>query len=136
MDNTDSIIVVYDDQCPFCRSYCKLVKLRKATGEVVLVDAREPSDIMTEITRRGMNIDHGMVVIIKDEFYYGSDAIHILSLLSSRSDLFNRLNFFIFKSKRVSRVLYPILKNCRNLALWLLGIPFIKNLDQSDANAN
>ena len=40
---TDSsgTFIVYDGDCPFCRSYVSLMKLREAVGKVTLV---EPAD--------------------------------------------------------------------------------------------
>ena len=122
------IIIVYDGECPFCRNYCKLVRMKDTVGSLRLVDARESSSIMQEVTDIGLDIDQGMVVKFKSRIYYGSDAINVLSLLSSHSDWFNRINFLIFRSKRVSLVLYPFLRTCRNFALWLLNIPKIDNL--------
>jgi hypothetical protein len=39
-----------------------------------------------------LDIDQGMVLKMGDRLYYGSDAIHALALISSRSGIFNRLN--------------------------------------------
>jgi predicted DCC family thiol-disulfide oxidoreductase YuxK len=127
-----AIEIVYDDQCPFCRNYCQLLRLRETAGNVELIDARKPSKIMNEITARGLDIDHGMVVKINDQLHYGSQAIHILALLSSRSNFFNRITYWIFKSEKRANILYPALKNCRNLALKIMGIPLINNLQKSD----
>lgn len=129
---TDKVTVVYDNECPFCRSYCAKVRIDEAAGELELIDAREPSPVMDEITSMGLDIDQGMVVKIGDQIHYGSDAIHILALMSTRSGFFNKINFWIFKSKTLSRILYPVLRSCRNLALWLLGIKFIRNLENAD----
>lgn len=130
MSTLNIIYLVYDHDCPFCRNYCQLVKLRETVGRLELVDARKPSALMDEITSKGLDIDRGMVLRIGDDLYYGSDAIHILALLSTKSGLFNRLNYWIFKSQKVSRVLYPLLRDCRNLALKIMGIPLIKNLEK------
>ena len=129
MNSCDTITIVYDDECPFCRNYCRLVRVRAAVGRVDLVDARQPSAVMDEITAAGLDIDRGMVVKIGGRIHYGSDAIHILALLSSRSGLFNRFNYWIFRSKRFSSVLYPILRDGRNLILRMMGISFIRNLE-------
>lgn len=125
---TPDIIIVYDDRCPFCRNYCQLVKIKEAAGDLILIDARQDSEIMNEITANGLDIDHGMVVKINKKLYYGADAIHILALMSTKSGVFNRLNAWIFKSKRISSLIYPILKNLRNLTLKLIGVPLIQNL--------
>lgn len=124
----DEILLVYDKQCPACEFYCSLARIRESVGELRLVDAREDSAIMREITEAGLDIDQGMVVKMNDRLYYGADAIHVLSLMSSRSGLFNRATYWVFKSKGVSRVLYPILKAGRNLLLKLLGRTKINNL--------
>jgi predicted DCC family thiol-disulfide oxidoreductase YuxK len=127
-DTHNTIYIVYDDQCPFCRNYCQLLRLRETAGNVVLIDARLPSPLINDITAKGLDIDHGMVVKIGKDLHYGAGAIHILALLSSQSNLFNRVTYWIFKSQKRSSILYPALKNCRNLALKIMGIPLINNL--------
>lgn len=124
---TDAILV-YDTQCPFCDHYCRLVRLRDAIGELTLVDARQESEVMEEITQAGLDIDQGMVLKLDGRLYYGDDAIHALALMSSRSGLFNRFNHWIFRSRRRARWLYPWLRRCRNLLLKLLRKTKVNNL--------
>jgi hypothetical protein len=93
-----------------------------------MVDARENSDVLNEITTHGLDIDQGMVLKMGSQLYYGSDAIHALALIGSRSGLFNRINYWIFRSKAVSRFLYPVLRFFRNLLLKFLGRTKINNL--------
>ena len=128
--SNQNVYVVYDGECPFCTAYCNMVRVKKAAGKIVLVDAREPSDLMNEITSLGLNIDQGMVVKINGQIYYGSSAINILALMGTRSGVFNKINYWIFKSKKFSSLLYPALRDCRNLALWLMDIPMINNLKE------
>jgi len=70
-----------------------------------------------------------MVVKVGDEIYYGSDAIHVLALMGTNKGLFNKLAYLAFRSKTASRILYPILRACRNLLLKLLGKTKINNLE-------
>ena len=79
----------------------------------------------------GLDIDQGMVLKMGGVIYYGADAIHALALISSRSGVFNRLNYWLFKSKRVSAVLYPLLRFIRNLILKTLGKTKINNLNNA-----
>ncbi len=123
------ILLVYDKQCPFCDNYCQLVRIRESTGKLVLADAREDSAIMQEITAAGLDIDQGMVLKMSDQIYYGSDAMHALSLLSTRSGIFNRINFWVFRSPRMSGILYPVFRFFRNLFLKGMGTTKINNLD-------
>ncbi|GAB2935102.1 DCC1-like thiol-disulfide oxidoreductase family protein [Rheinheimera gaetbuli] len=126
-----AILLIYDKDCPACNAYCQLVRVRQTVGELQLINAREDSDVMRELTAQGLDIDQGMVLKMADNLYYGSDAIYMLSLLSSRSGLFNRLNYHLFKSRRVAAWLYPLLRACRNLLLKLLGKRKINNLNIS-----
>ena len=89
---------------------------------------------MDKITKSGLDIDQGMVLIIGEKLYYGSDAMHALALISSRSGIFNRINYWIFKSKSVSSLLYPVLRIFRNLLLKILGKTKINNLSKHKNN--
>jgi predicted DCC family thiol-disulfide oxidoreductase YuxK len=124
----EEILLVYDKQCPVCDYYCQVVRIRETVGDLKLVDARERSAVMDEITAQGLDIDQGMVLKMGDRLYYGSDAIHALALISSRSGIFNRLNYWMFKSRTLSHFFYPILRFFRNLLLKLLRRTKINNL--------
>jgi len=126
------ILLVYDKECPVCNAYCQIVRIREAIGDLKIVDARDKSEVLDEITARGLDIDQGMVLKMGGQLYYGSDAMHALALISSRSGLLNRLNYWIFKSKSISSWLYPILRSFRNLLLKVLGKTKINNLDAPD----
>ncbi len=126
------ILLVYDKECPVCDSYCRLVRIKKSVGDLKIIDARESSAALDEITALGLDIDQGMVVKMEGEIHYGADAIHVLALISSRSSFFNRLNYWMFKSRRVSHIVYPGLKFCRNLLLKILGRTKINNLGREN----
>lgn len=125
----EPILLVYDRECPACEFYCQMVRIRESVGELKLVDARESSEVMDEITAAGLDIDQGMVLKMGDSLYYGADAIHMLSLIGGQSGIFNRLNYWLFRSKTVSRILYPVLRFFRNLLLKLLHKTKINNLN-------
>ena len=125
----EEILLVYDKECPACDNYCQVIRIRETVGRLKIVNARDNSDVMQEITAKGLDIDQGMVLKMGDQLFYGADAIHALALISSKSGLLNRLNYWMFKSKRVSALLYPILRACRNLLLKVLGKTKINNLN-------
>lgn len=132
MAKRDDIFLVYDKQCPACDFYCNLVRIRESVGRLVLIDAREPSKLMDKITAAGLDIDQGMVLAVGSTLHYGSDAIHVLSLMSTRSGVFNRLSYWCFHSERASAYLYPIFRALRNLLLKALRKNKINNLDIDD----
>jgi predicted DCC family thiol-disulfide oxidoreductase YuxK len=125
---TSQVLLIYDKQCPACDYYCNIVRIRESVGELILIDARDGGPIMEEITSRGLDIDQGMVVKVGAELYYASEAIHVLALMGTNKGLFNRMAYWAFRSKAVSRILYPALRACRNLLLKILGKTKINNL--------
>ena len=128
MASKGDIQLVYDRQCPACDFYCQRIDIDANAGNLVRVDARDASDVLDEVTSLGLDIDEGMVLKVGDELFYGADAINALALLSSRTGIFNRLMYWAFRSRGLSRFLYPVLKACRNLLLKLLGKTRINNL--------
>ena len=124
-----SIILVYDGDCPVCRNYTRHLSIRKAAGTFELVNARDNPPIVQEINAAQLDLDEGFVLKIGDRFFHGSDAIHRLALLSTRTGVFNRMNFLVFKSKTLSYFLYPLLKSGRALLLGMLGKRKLNNLE-------
>ena len=125
----EEILLVYDRECPACNAYCQVVKIRESVGNLRIVDARENSEVLNEITAKGLDIDQGVVLKMGDQLYYGSDAIHTLALIGSRSGILNRINYWVFRSKTMSSILYPFLRFLRNFLLKILGKSKINNLE-------
>ncbi len=121
-------MLVYDKECPACDNYCRVVRINEGVGKLTIINARDDSAVMKEITAQEMDIDQGMVLKMGDALYYGADAIHALALISRRSGVFNRVNYWLFKSKTRAGLLYPVLRACRNLLLKILGKTRINNL--------
>lgn len=113
--------MIYDGDCPLCRSYVAHMRLRRSAGSVTLLDARQHPQRVASLESRGYGLDEGMVVQLADRIYHGAAAVHLLALLSSRSGWFNRLNYHLFRSRRLSSILYPWLVAGRRGLLWLLG---------------
>ncbi|MES2985268.1 MAG: DCC1-like thiol-disulfide oxidoreductase family protein [Pseudomonadota bacterium] len=124
---------VYDGQCPLCLMGATHFRIKQAAGTLHLLDAREHPNhpLMDEINARGINLDEGMVIKLEQVLYHGVDALHIMALLGTRSGWFNRINTALFKSKRLSALLYPSFRGARNLMLKLKGVRKINNLYQA-----
>lgn len=125
-----NVTIVYDGDCPICRTYMRYLHLKESVGTVEMVDARQPSPLMEDITARGYDLDKGFVVKVGDVFYSGADALHVLSGLSSSATFLNRFAYRLFRNKRFSRFCYPFFKGVRSLVLRVSGIPYIRNLEQ------
>ena len=110
----------YDGQCPFCSNYVQLIRLKETVGEIELIDVRSDMLAQKKLTQLSVDINQGMVLIDGAEVYFAEDCIHHLALLSTSSNLFNRINKFIFKHKFLASILYPCMKLGRNLTLFIL----------------
>lgn len=122
------ICLVYDGQCPVCRPYAKRVAVDDPDIALRLVDAREDSALMQEITARGLDIDHGMVVTLEGQLYYGAEAFRIMATRQGSGTLFNRLCRLLFANRHLAHLVYPLGKQVRVLLLRLIGLPPIDNL--------
>jgi predicted DCC family thiol-disulfide oxidoreductase YuxK len=120
------ITIIYDGDCPFCRNYVSLMKLRTVFGKVRLVDARADSDSVLLLAKRGFDINEGMAVILGNTIYFGEDAVTLISSISGWRSPLGRLVARILIDKKRAHVLYPIMKAGRRLALRALGIPLIR----------
>jgi hypothetical protein len=74
-----------------------------------------------------------MLVAYQGRYYYGSDAMTVLSALTSPAGVLNRSIAVIFRSRLMSRLLYPLLRLGRRATLLLLGRSTIA-LTGSDAS--
>jgi predicted DCC family thiol-disulfide oxidoreductase YuxK len=128
MTDKDHITIVYDDQCPVCRTYCAGLKPQADGPALDLVDARQGGALMDEITARGLDIDQGMVVKIGDTLHYGSDAIHELSKYAGTKNAMGVMGRVFFGSRFIARIVYPPCKAVRNVLLRMLGISKVGNL--------
>ena len=133
MNETQNVEVVYDGKCPVCRGYCERLKLADPQRNLVLFDARRPGETVTEVYRRGLDINEGMAVTVDGRLYYGSRAIHELTRLAEAESMFGRLNRLAFGSRRLSRYTYPFGKLARNILLRLIGVEKIRHPEPDDA---
>ena len=133
----ESIQVVYDAECPFCKFYCEQAQQNvqmdsdagaSATAQLELIDARKDSSLLAEVTRLGLDIDDGMVVKTGDTIHYGADAIHALTDYSRKGGVFGVVSRLLFGSAQRARWIYPWLRRVRKLILALLGRRRVNNL--------
>jgi predicted DCC family thiol-disulfide oxidoreductase YuxK len=118
---TPGAVVVYDGDCPFCSSYVALQRLRESIGPVKLVNARDGGVEVDWLRAHGYDLNEGMALVSEGQVHYGPDAVHAIALLSTTSNLFNKITTRLFASRRAARLAYPILRAGRNMTLRLLG---------------
>jgi predicted DCC family thiol-disulfide oxidoreductase YuxK len=121
----DKLIVVYDGECPFCRSYVRLMALRKAVGRVDLIDARTADPTVRKLVELGYDLNEGMAAIYGGKIYYGSDSVVLLSSMAQEQGWLGRCIALLLREPNRARVLYPILKAGRRMTLKMMGKPLI-----------
>ncbi|MFC0198897.1 DCC1-like thiol-disulfide oxidoreductase family protein [Paracoccus rhizosphaerae] len=115
----DGALIVYDGDCIFCQNYVKLVRLRDMVGKVELLDARSDDPRVRDFQRQGYDLNEGMLFVHRGRVHHGSDAVHMMALLSSSSDSLNRLNRRLLSNPKVARAIYPALKLGRRVTLFM-----------------
>jgi predicted DCC family thiol-disulfide oxidoreductase YuxK len=125
MDLKDTSYIIYDGDCYFCSSYVQFTELKKSIGEVLLLNARDGGDIVLDVISKGYNLDEGMILVYKDEYYHGDACMHMIALLSKPTSIINRMIVFLSRSRILIKLMYPILRLGRNTINRLRGIPKI-----------
>lgn len=120
-ENNNKIVIYYDGQCPFCSKYVQLQRLRAAVGNVSLVDLRVDKTAATRLCQKGFDVDEGMIVEHAGSLFHGAGAVHALALMSTGIGPVNWVMSWAFSNRRVSNILYPLLRLGRNLTLRILG---------------
>lgn len=112
-----TVRVIYDGACPFCSRYVRLVRLREQF-DVELVDARRDPE---RAGAYGLDLNEGMIVDIDGITHHGDAAVWILSTISNRVGILNRMLAALFSSPRSAKLLYPIMRLGRRATLRTLG---------------
>lgn len=120
----------YDGACPICTYVAHALKIMESVGRLHLVDARADADhpLIHRIAAERLDLDEGMVIQFGGRLYHGADALHVMALLGSKHGWFNRANALLFRSPRLARLAYPLMRGGRNLLIRLLGVAAIDNL--------
>ena len=119
------IAIVYDGDCPLCRAYVGMARLKHAVGTPTLLDARERPDLVTALAERGISLDEGMAVSYEGRLYAGGEAMHVLALLTTPVGFANRLTATLLGRRGIALWAYPLLRGGRNLLLKLRNRPQI-----------
>jgi predicted DCC family thiol-disulfide oxidoreductase YuxK len=113
--------VLYDGDCPFCRNYVAMQRLRAAIGPVRLVDARGGGPEVEAARAAGFDLDEGMLLAYEGRLYHGAACMNMLALLGDDRSLAARFMNWLFSSRDRATFLYPLLRAGRNLTLRLLS---------------
>lgn len=118
--------IIYDGACPICSAYVRHTAY-KSTESVNYLDARQCPELVDRLSQQGINLDEGLVVNVNNKTHHGADAMHVLSTMTRRRGIWNRIIATLFATPLSSRLLYPVFRTGRNLLLRLLGRPLLND---------
>lgn len=116
-----AIVLIYDGECPFCRNYVHILRLRNAAGDVRLINARDGGEFVSAARQQGLDLNEGMAMLYAGNWYHGADCMQMLSLMTGPVGLLNTTLARIFRHPGRARLLYPVLRCGRNISLKILG---------------
>ena len=117
----NSLIFIYDRQCPFCKNFAELIELKSGLNDIKIINARENKKLIP----KGYDIDqNGAILINGDSHLYGDKAINfICSKIKNPSSSLLKIISLTFASKQRARFLFPFLIFSRRFTLRLKGVP-------------
>lgn len=127
----NKLSLIYDGECFFCSNTARAIKIRQAIGMIELINARDSHPLVAEAIKLGYDLNEGILVQFKNQYYYGRDALHFLALVGSQSDTFNKMNSMIFQHKFLTIICYPVFKGLRNIMLFIRKTPPIATTNTS-----
>jgi predicted DCC family thiol-disulfide oxidoreductase YuxK len=124
--DSDTLYLIYDDECPLCRNSAHALNIKHAVGNLVLINAREAHPLIDATYERGFDLDQGIVVIYHQQYYFGADAVHFLAMLNSPIGFVNKIAATLFSNRLTATILYPIIKSIRRFFLALKHVGPVK----------
>lgn len=124
---TTTVYLIYDGDCILCKNSAQAIKIKKSIGNLEIINARELHPLVKEAMKKGYDLNKGILVKYNHQYFYGAAAVNFLALIGTSSDMFNKVNSFLFKYKWLSQCFYPLFVIVRNTILMLRRIRPIIN---------
>lgn len=113
----ESIILYYDEICPFCNNYAQVLKL-KEQFKIELKDINISTDEIASLSKN-INIEDGFIVVYKNTYYQGARALQFLDSVVEKRTFLGKLHFLFKYDNFFSNTLYKILLILRKIALFI-----------------
>lgn len=113
----ESIILYYDEICPFCNNYAQVLKL-KEQFKIELKDINISTDEIASLSKN-INIEDGFIVVYKNTYYQGARALQFLDSVVEKRTFLGKLHFLFKYDNFFSNTLYKILLISRKVSLFI-----------------
>jgi predicted DCC family thiol-disulfide oxidoreductase YuxK len=127
----DGVWFLYDGECPMCSSVAQALRIKQEYGSIHLLDARTSGGdpLFMEATRRGMDLDEGVLIAADGRLFQGLDAVKFMARFGEVSNPLTAVVRGVMWSDWVSGVIYPWMKSVRNMLLKRRDVARIDNLE-------
>ena len=119
------ILIYYDGECPYCRSYKKVIDIKKKYS-FELRDARLYPKEINSLYAKGYKIEDGILMIFNKKIFQGSEALSKVDSLIYKKTFISKLYSLIIKLPFFGMIIYPLVKIIRIITLYLMGIKRMK----------
>ena len=113
----ESIILYYDEICPFCNNYAQVLKL-KEQFKIELKDINISTDEIASLSKN-INIEDGFIVVYRNTYYQGARALQFLDSVVEKKTFLGKLHFLFKYDNFFSNTLYKILLILRKVVLFI-----------------
>ena len=120
---TSHFTFIYDGECPFCNHFAELLELKSKINNIKILDGRKNLSIIRSLLEKGYDLDKGAILLKDDYIFNGADAINtICKEVKDPSSNLLKLLKSVFKSKKRTNLLFPLLLKARRFALISKGV--------------
>ncbi len=120
---TSNFTFIYDGECPFCNHFAELLEIKSKVNNIKIIDGRKNLRIIKSLLKKGYDIDMGAILINDNDILHGADAINtICKEVKDPSSNLLKLLSSLFKSKKRTKLLFPLLLKARRFALISKGV--------------
>ena len=120
---TSNFTFIYDGECPFCNHFAELLEIKSKVTNIKIIDGRKNLRIIQSLLKKGYDIDMGAILLNDNDILHGADAINtICKEVKDPSSNLLKLLSSLFKSKKRTKLLFPLLLKARRFALISKGV--------------
>ena len=121
---TSKLVFVYDGECPFCNHFAELLEIKSKIKDISILDGRKNTKLISTLLQRGYDIDRGAILLKDNDIFHGAEAInYICKKIKNPSNSLLLILSSVFKSKKRTKLIFPLLIRARRFALLSKGIP-------------
>ena len=120
---TSNFTFIYDGECPFCNHFAELLEIKSKINSIKILDGRKNISLIKELLEKGYDLDQGAILLKDDDIFHGANAINTIckEVKNPSSNLLKILSG-LFKSKKRTKSLFPLLLRARRFALISKGV--------------